>query len=179
MSQDFANRLRQLKAEHGWTTADMSMRSGLPKRSLDKYMLRDGASQPGFDALLAMAKGFGVSLDWLVFGSDLATEYAELLVKKCAFQASLTVLEALLNKAQEEGLKLSGDGELLGFTLEYWASIISDQAKKDAQKEIAQAVTKERLLTWAQSNSEQMREVHSEWFKRQMKIMDDDEVAKP
>ena len=43
---DFAARLRDLRDDNGWTTAEMSYLSGLPKRSLEKYMLRDGASLP-------------------------------------------------------------------------------------------------------------------------------------
>ena len=57
MNNEIALRLRKLRDQSGWTVADMAERTGIPKRTLDKYMLRTGASLPGFDALCSLSKG--------------------------------------------------------------------------------------------------------------------------
>ncbi len=69
-----AERLRDMQAELGLTIQDMAERCGLPKRSLENYMNLKDPQRPGLDALIAMADGLKVSIDWLVGRSERATE---------------------------------------------------------------------------------------------------------
>lgn len=64
--QAVAERLRLLQLQRGLTIQQMAVQSGLPKRSLENYMNLKAPQRPGVDALLKIADGFGVSLDWLV-----------------------------------------------------------------------------------------------------------------
>jgi transcriptional regulator with XRE-family HTH domain len=63
---DVAGRLRQLQAWKGLTIQEMADRCGLPKRSLENYMNLKTPQRPGVDALLAVADGMDVSIDWIV-----------------------------------------------------------------------------------------------------------------
>lgn len=67
---EVAERLRQLQAASGMTIQVMAERCGLPKRSLENYMNLKDPQHPGLDALLAVADGLGVSIDWLVGRSE-------------------------------------------------------------------------------------------------------------
>tara|TARA_R110002096_G_scaffold327245_8_gene521207 strand:- start:720 stop:1271 length:552 start_codon:yes stop_codon:yes gene_type:complete len=70
VSVDVANRLRQLQIKHGLTLQEMADRCGLPKRSLENYMKLKDAQRPGVDALLGIANGLNVSIDWIVGRSE-------------------------------------------------------------------------------------------------------------
>lgn len=60
-------RLRELRENRRITTQIMSDATGIPKRTLESYMLRKNAALPGLEALKRLSVGLGVSLDWLVF----------------------------------------------------------------------------------------------------------------
>ncbi len=62
----FSARLRLLKDERGLTAQDMADQTGVPKRTLEKYMLKSGAASPGIDAIKAICKAFEASSDWLL-----------------------------------------------------------------------------------------------------------------
>ncbi len=55
-----------LQAKHKLTIQEMADRCGLPKRSIENYMNLKSPQRPGLDALIGIADGFGVSIDWLV-----------------------------------------------------------------------------------------------------------------
>lgn len=59
-------RLHQLRVGKGMTINQMAASCGLPKSSLESYMRMSGAKRPGIDALISIAEGMSVSLDWLV-----------------------------------------------------------------------------------------------------------------
>jgi len=59
-------RLQELRISRGMTIQQMAETSAIPKSSLESYMRMQGAKRPDVDALLAIADGMGVSLDWLV-----------------------------------------------------------------------------------------------------------------
>ncbi|MDK8873930.1 helix-turn-helix transcriptional regulator [Paracoccus sp. SSJ] len=67
---DVAERLRVLQTKHKLTIQEMAERCGLPKRSLENYMNLKSPQRPGLDALIGIADGFDVSIDWLVGRSD-------------------------------------------------------------------------------------------------------------
>jgi transcriptional regulator with XRE-family HTH domain len=69
-SSDVAARLRQLQATHKLTIQEMADRCGMPKRSLENYMRLKEPQRPGVDALIGIADGMGVSIDWIVGRSD-------------------------------------------------------------------------------------------------------------
>lgn len=159
MASDLAARLRMLRQKNGWTTVEMSYRCGLPKRTLEKYMLRDGASLPGFDALVSMSKGFGVSLDWLVFGSEAAGETVQLLVNRCASEAGQTVFETLLRYFKSGELPAFSGEQILNLSVEEWASVVGNEAAKKARELSDQGVTKEELLMWERSVGDRLVEI--------------------
>lgn len=141
-------RLRGLRDRNGWTVADMAERTGIPKRTLDKYMLRSGASLPGFDALCSLSKGLGVSLDWLVFGSEGASQSVELIVERASYAAGRQCFETILREFHaKDGAIVSGE-RILNLTPEAWASLVGDIAKAETAKMIADGVTLEELLSW-------------------------------
>jgi len=160
----FSTRLRKLRDNNGWTTAEMSYRSNLPKRSLEKYMLRDGASLPGYDALVSMAKGFGVSLDWLVFGSDAAGEIIGLIVERCATEISQQIFEALMAELIANERPLLKNGEILNLTVEEWAYTIGHEAAELARQLAEKGVTTEELKLWQTSRKDILVEIINSRF---------------
>lgn len=63
---EIVNRLHSLRIRNGLTTQKMAEVCGLPKSSLESYMKVVSAKRPGLDALIAIADGMDVSIDWLV-----------------------------------------------------------------------------------------------------------------
>jgi len=69
---DVASRLRALQERFGLTIQEMAARCGLPKRSLENYMKLKNAQRPGLDALIALADGMDISVDWIVGRSEMS-----------------------------------------------------------------------------------------------------------
>lgn len=63
---EIVNRLHALRIRNALTIQKMAEVCGLPKSSLESYMKVSGAKRPGLDALIAIADGMDVSIDWLV-----------------------------------------------------------------------------------------------------------------
>lgn len=59
-------RLHELRISRGMTIQQMAELCGIPKSSMESYMRMTGAKRPGIDALIAIADGLEVSIDWLV-----------------------------------------------------------------------------------------------------------------
>lgn len=144
---DLAARLRELQEQTGWSVADMAERTGIPKRSFEKYLLREGASLPGFDALCQMSKGLGVSLDWLVFGVDGASEPVALLTERATYDVVRMYIETLL-RYHSEGRPLVENGEVLGLQTVIAAQDLADRAGDLVRKLIKEGVNREDLLRW-------------------------------
>ncbi|PIV72703.1 MAG: hypothetical protein COW55_15830 [Rhodobacteraceae bacterium CG17_big_fil_post_rev_8_21_14_2_50_65_11] len=162
MIGELSLRLRDLRDRNRWTVADMSERTGIPKRSLDKYMLRSGASLPGFDALCALSKGLGVSLDWLVFGADIAGEIVELIADRAANDMVQLFAETLLRYNSEGRSGIIGENEILTASPEEWAADLGLRAGERARELMASGTTKADLLTWKQWRTERMSELLSD-----------------
>jgi transcriptional regulator with XRE-family HTH domain len=148
MASDLAQRLRTLRDRERWTVADMAYKTGIPKRTLDKYMLREGASLPGFEAVLALSQGLGVSLDWLLLGEERSAELSALLANHASTEAGKTIFEGLHRFAREGTPAL--DGEMLfGLHPEVWAAElgarIAEVAKELAREGVSAATLQERL----------------------------------
>ena len=90
-----SDRLRQLKEQNGWTAQEMADRIGMSRRTLESYMRREKAPQPGLEALKQIATGTLVSLDWLVLGDAHSRLSGVLLVRLAAERAALPVLTNL------------------------------------------------------------------------------------
>ncbi len=144
---DLAYRLRDLQEHTNWSVADMAERTGIPKRSFEKYLLRDGASLPGFEALCQMSKGLGVSLDWLVFGADGASEPVVLLAERATYDVARLYIETLL-RYHSQGRPLVENGEVLGLETVTAAFDLADRAGDVVKKLIKEGTTKEDLLGW-------------------------------
>lgn len=162
MSESVSDRLRGLRDRNGWTVADMAERTGIPKRTLDKYMLRQGASLPGFEALLALCKGLGVSLDWLVFGAEGASKGTRLIAERACNVAVKRFLEMLLREHHARGGRIIENERILRFRPEGWAQFLGDQAGDLAASMLAEGVSMEELLVWQQQQNEIAKEVAGE-----------------
>lgn len=159
MDSEIALRLRKLRDQSGWTVADMAERSGIPKRTLDKYMLRAGASLPGFDALCSLSKGLGVSLDWLVFGADTASNGVELIVDRATNDVVILLIETILHHHKIGQPDLLTGEKILNLTPEEWGADMGLRAGEKAKSLIEGGVTKAQLLEWRQSRQERILEL--------------------
>ena len=167
---ELAARLRELQDRNNWTVADIAERTGLPKRTLDKYLLRQGASLPGFDALCQLSKGLGVSLDWLVFGSDAASEPVALFAERAAFEIT-KLLTATLLRCHHEGRNLfENSEEILGLEPIEWGSDLGQRAADVVRDLVKSGTTTESLLLWRENVYERAREVLQRRFDRVLRV---------
>lgn len=95
--QKISDRLRALKDQQGWTAQQMADATGMSRRTLESYMKRENAAQPGLEALCQIARGLGVSLDWLAGVGDMARIRDVLIARVSAERASLPVLTTLIS----------------------------------------------------------------------------------
>ena len=68
VTQEFADRLRMLKSHKGWTIEDMAAMCDLPKGSVERYLASRHTAEPKLGALVKLAEGLDVSLNWLALG---------------------------------------------------------------------------------------------------------------
>lgn len=64
----FEERLHQLRRERGLSQEELANEVGVSRQAVQKW--ESGAAQPTLDKLTALAKYFGVTLDWLVNGEE-------------------------------------------------------------------------------------------------------------
>ncbi len=60
----FAQRLRELRVENNLTQAQVASRLGIKQQSYVRYEI--GSGEPSLETLVALAKLFGVSADYLL-----------------------------------------------------------------------------------------------------------------
>lgn len=65
-SDAISARLQQKRMERGLTVDQAAARCDMPVTTLELYLYR--RSLPGANALAKLARGLGVSVDWLLFG---------------------------------------------------------------------------------------------------------------
>lgn len=159
MIENLSARLRDLRDQNGWTVADMAERTGIPKRTLDKYMLRTDASLPGFDALCALSKGLGVSLDWLVFGAEGSSKSVELISEQAAYKTVLMFAEVILREFHAKNEKFVVGERILNMTPEGWADYFSSLAGEEAHKLVLDGVSLSGLLDWERRKRERGSEL--------------------
>ncbi len=70
----FTERLDFLINKHDVTHKDIEEKTGVSAGNISHY--RTGKSKPGFDAIIALAKFFNVTTDWLLLGRELG-EYQQ------------------------------------------------------------------------------------------------------
>lgn len=92
---ELVNRLHSVRISKGLTIQQMAAKCGIPKSSLESYMKMTGAKRPGIDALIAIADGMKVSLDWLV-GRAVDSHSTKLSQKDYAM-ACFSVVSSLIN----------------------------------------------------------------------------------
>lgn len=148
-------RLRELQAKNNWAVADMAERTGIPKRTPDKYLLRVGASLTGLEALCSLSKGLDVSLDWLVFGIGQPGERTELIACKAAYDE---VFDALLRR-QAEGAGQPRSEEFYGMRPEEWAAEVGCRAGERAKSIPEARTTMEDLLVWREGLRDRLIEL--------------------
>lgn len=120
--EDFSDRLRTLKDQRRLTTAQIAGLTGIPKRTLDKYLAKIAPAQPSADAIRAICHAFSISADWLL-GID-ATWSADSIEVEATERAAHLVIEQFvatlisLHRYAEKGanIPLFEDGRLLGAT---------------------------------------------------------------
>ena len=163
---ELATRLRELQDRNNWTVADIAERTGIPKRTLDKYLLRQGASLPSFDALCQMSAGLGVSLDWLVFGSETASETMALFAERATFEMTKLFAATLLRYHHEGRNLFENSEEILSLTPLEWGHDLGWRAADLVRELVKTGTTKESLLLWQQAIGERSREVLKDRFDR-------------
>jgi len=173
MITDLAFRLRDLRDRNGWTVADMAERTGIPKRTLDKYMLRVGASLPGFDALCALSRGLGVSLDWLVFGSEGAGKALGLIVNRSSGYAIRLLVETILREHGAGNDKLIVGERILNLTPEDWGIQLGEIAQQEAEKLTSGGITLDELLVWEAAKKERAHELFKDMVEHMVPDLDD------
>ena len=159
MSDDLSFRLRSLRDKRQWTVADMAERTGIPKRTLDKYMLRNNAILPGYEALLSLSKGLGVSLDWLVFGAESVSEVSKLIAEMAATKVSRQYFETILRELQKAKVLDPSEEVLFGLSPEMWAGDMGTRVGEAVQDIAAGGITLEELLNWSDRNFERQGEL--------------------
>lgn len=170
MTDQLAHRLRQLRDSSGMTVADMAERTGIPKRTLDKYMLRVGASQPGLEALCALSKGLGVSLDWLVFGSEVSGKAVGLVANRTANHVVRLLADAIVRESLA-GKPVVSEDRILNMVPEHWAGTMGYFAQEEAEKLVASGVTLNDLLAWEQKQRARHRELLNDMVERVAETM--------
>lgn len=88
----FVRRLEQLRDANQWTIAEMARRAELPKRSMENYFK---GHKPGLDALVSMARGFAVPVDFLVGHTSPTGAQIERIVYEAALPTILSVVRRI------------------------------------------------------------------------------------
>lgn len=143
---ELVQRLHSLRVGRGLTINQMADQCGLPKSSLESYMRMSGAKRPGIDALASIASGLGVSLDWLVFGSEVAGADANRLVRLSAQAAALAVFRGLLTLHRDGKTIEISDETILHLTPEEWAAEIAFDAGERAKNIATAGTSRENLI---------------------------------
>lgn len=100
LPSELVNRLHSLRISRGLTIQQMAEKCGVPKSSLESYMKMSGAKRPGIDALIAVANGMGVSIDWLVGRS--VDNHSPRLSQKDYAMACFSVVSGLIEWMREQ-----------------------------------------------------------------------------
>jgi transcriptional regulator with XRE-family HTH domain len=162
MIEQLSFRLRELRDRNNWTVADMAERTGIPKRTLDKYMLRTDASLPGFEALCSLSTGLGVSLDWLVFGSEAASQGVGLIVRRASGDVVRMFAELILREYCAKNTKFIEGERILNITPEGWAIDLGIRAQEKGKELVASGLTMHELLTWEKAQAERGHELFTD-----------------
>lgn len=101
-SPAISDRLRLFKEKKGLTAQAMADATGISRRTLESYMRRENPPLPGLETLGQLAKGLGVSLDWLVLGDDTSVVRDILTARVCAEHGALPVIRDLLSKSKHD-----------------------------------------------------------------------------
>lgn len=163
--ETFSERLRSLQAGNNWTVQDLADKTGISKRTLDKYLLKTGASQPGIDVVVKIAEALGVSLDWIVLGREIASTDLGRMTRLTAMAASQKAFEHILDN-HKKGEKDTFIGDtIMGLTPIEWAAevgwdagerahTLAKQGTNRADMETAERAMKARLEKAAASRAE-------------------------
>lgn len=131
---NFAARLRQLQGKQGWTVQEMADLAGIPKRSLENYMRKNTPQVPSVEVLVRMSFGFGVPVDWLLFGAEHVAVYQLRLVRLCARAAAEPFIASFVHAVEQlrdDSLVANvviKNQRLLGLTSQEWAMEIAAEA---------------------------------------------------
>lgn len=97
---ELVNRLHALRISRGLTIQQMAEECSIPKSSLESYMKMNGAKRPGIDALISIADGMDVSIDWLVGRAK--DSHSPRLSQKDYAMASFSMVSGLINWMREQ-----------------------------------------------------------------------------
>jgi transcriptional regulator with XRE-family HTH domain len=113
----FVRRLEQLRDANQWSIAEMARRADLPKRSMENYFK---GHKPGLDALVSMARGFGVPVDFLV-GHALQSDAQ---IEKIVYEAALPTILSVVRRIGlhvSEGREVFREGTVFSVPLDRYA----------------------------------------------------------
>ena len=113
-----------------------------------------------------MAKGFGVSLDWLVFGSDAAGEIVTLVVERSATETAQRVFDVLVQELLKGARPVVSNGELFNMSVEEWSSSIGHDAAEFAKRLVDKGVTSQQLKLWQAQRKDLLSEIVQTRYER-------------
>lgn len=113
----FVRSLEQLRDANQWSIAEMARRADLPKRSMENYFK---GHKPGLDALVSMAKGFGVTVDFLTGHGAPSGAQVETVVFEAAYPTILSGVRRIAFYTTQ-GRKVFEDGTVFSVPFERYA----------------------------------------------------------
>ena len=111
----------------------MSDATGIPKRTLESYMLKENAAQPGPDALRRLSFGLDISLDWLVCGEGEWAKDAARVARLASRAAVLPHLKTIVAEYRKNTASRFETDTILGLTPEEFAAEIAADAGDKAR----------------------------------------------
>lgn len=124
----FVRSLEWLRDTNQWSIAEMARRAGIPKRSMENYFK---GHKPGLDALVSMARGFGVTVDFLVGETKEAHRKDELdvIIWEAAFPTIVSLLSRIGHYVQDGRAVFHGRC-VFGDTYEQYADKEVDEIRR-------------------------------------------------
>lgn len=138
---DISARLRLLRSGNDLTTQQMSDMTGIPKRTLESYMLKNNASLPGIEPLKRLSLGLDVSLDWLVFGGEKPAQDIARLTRVTTRAAVLPILKTIQQIYRRGSASKFETDTILGLSPEDLAVEICSDAGNRAQAIFSQGAS--------------------------------------
>ena len=109
-AEGFRERLGLLQTRFGFSKAEMARQCGLPARTLENYFK---GHKPGVEALIALSRGLGIDIEWLLGEDTEAKNFNTDLVGEAAWNGIYAYSKEMI-EVSEAGKRVVEDGKILG-----------------------------------------------------------------